>query len=284
MIKNTEADFKIGEVANVAISHANMESSVRAVIISNNSRAVLTNLTFKRTDNGAGDSSGTPPILANGSSYTRVISCSMSGADAGVRLYESSGSGAQVVCDAASLSASPALNSGGSLINYGGEEYVPYGWPSKLDNSIPAVSAEARGMLLRKIGRDGVATDDLFLAYADVDNNMTWESVVNRKAIESLRSIIKVNGTSQTVTLNTIYEQNNAALITFTLVTGSPGEWVEVHGSNVGGWRVTAPAGQKIRYGGSFWNHIDSSQQFSCVKIVRQQATNQWVVTSIAGQ
>jgi len=281
-IKNTEADIDFVSHATAVVSNCNMESSLRAIKVGNNSEVTLNNVTFKRGINGAGPSNENSPVYGTGSSVTKINQCVISGANAGVKIFEGSNAGAAVVSDCMSLLRTSSLDLESSQTSFGGEDYNPFLFPGRLDNSIPDVDEAARGIFLRQVGRSGVADDDLFYAFRDSGGVMTWESVLNRKHAEDERKIIKVTGNTICST-NASYEQNSVSRLDFTLIDGGTGTWNEISGGNTGGWRIVAPPGQKIRYADAEWDFIESVDRYAVAFVRRQSASNRWIIQKNVG-
>lgn len=102
-------------------------------------------------------------------------------------------------------------------------------------------------------------------------------------------SFTTVTGTSQSMSVNSGYVANNAALVTLTLPsTAAVGDVVKVFGLGAGGWSVAQNASQLIRFGNQVTTtgtggSLSSGNQYDTLVLVCIVTNTTWSVESVQG-
>jgi len=102
-------------------------------------------------------------------------------------------------------------------------------------------------------------------------------------------SKVEVTGTSQAMSVNTIYIANNASLVTLTLPnTAAVGDIVAVVGKGAGKWKIAQNASEIIHFtdkdtttgtGGS----LEAVTRYDCIELMCIVTDTEWVVCSSVG-
>ena len=100
---------------------------------------------------------------------------------------------------------------------------------------------------------------------------------------------IEVTGTTQVMTVDTIFIANNASLVTLTLpTTCAIGDTMKVLGKGTGGWEIAQNAGQIIFFGDQATTvgatgRLNSTLQRDSLQLICVTTDNDWQVVSSIG-
>ena len=280
---NTEWDYVIRSLGRSSIYDANLESSFRVARVENNANLYCKNLRLLRSSSipSAVDQI---PFKLEGQSSLILDNVNMVDATPSTNLIEqTSSTGIAVVNNPPEITASNLYGSAGvSSTLVSGQNFRPILIPTRYYTGIPTVEYEHRGMFLRTVAPAGFGSDDVLYARQSKSSGMQWSSLINDNLEDSLNTVTPVTSNYSTSGNRTV-EVNSASQIEVSLTGVAIGTWLTLVGGGAGGFKLTFPAGHKVRSGNGEYVSIENDSQWSSVSVRRVNAGNRWIVYASQG-
>lgn len=151
--------------------------------------------------------------------------------------------------------------------------WIPIG-----DTTIDAADIVSGTIATARLG-SGTASASTYLR-----GDQTWATIAAGKD-----PWVEVTTTTQTMSANTRYVANNAALVTLTLpTTAAIGDTVQIIGKGAGLFRIAQSAGQQVRFGdlsstAGATGRIDATQQYDSITLVCITANTEFTAIQSQG-